>query len=266
MSYLSRLIQETGLSPAGHASVAQPTSLADTGIVEIDETIETPRLHDMTPSSQPPQTFARAADTGQPAPPVVPPIRQPAFDTPTASRDQAPPSIEVVADRPAPDAPMAKEPAQQAAIEEIEIETRAEQTAADPPPSVTREEDSVLHAFRTIDDVRRWVAAGPQTPGVAGLSSEEAPLEALDIVFEPLPAWEPPRTSSRPPAATFPDPQPEVHNVTLSIGRIELTVEAPATPPPPAPAQPQAAPTDTALADTVSQRLRRHYVNWPGGS
>jgi hypothetical protein len=56
-----------------------------------------------------------------------------------------------------------------------------------------------------------------------------------------------------------------VQNVSLSIGAIELTVEAPAGPPVPSP--PPAAPVRAAepAADGVAQRLRRHYVNWLGG-
>lgn len=290
MSYLSRLMQETGLSPTRHAPVARPAPGVDTVVLEIDDSVDTARREvesvgtsrrdvesvdtsrrdvesAVSQAKRPPQLAAAE----QPVHPPVPWARQPAFDTSALRLDHVPPPIETAPDQATSEPPMASEPpmvpepAPQAAVEGIEIETRVEQTVAELAPSPTGEGNIALHGFRTIEDVRHWVASGPQAAGVTEPSSGVTPLEALASDVEPLPAREPPRARSRPPMEPRPDPLPDVHDVTLSIGRIDVTVEAPAAPPPPAPVQAPSPSSETASSDTAVQRLRRHYVNWPGG-
>jgi hypothetical protein len=300
MSYLSRLIEETGLRPSREAG--SPITRADApappvATVEPLETDESREVRADVPPAAPPPTRAvpspppavargDAAPSARPAPPpealapqgddafharepASPP--QPARVTPAPPRPALALTTETVTARvpettlPADEAPSTSAPPRPGSID-VRTPSRKTPLGGMPPPPP---HDPAARVLETIAAVHAWVAAGPTPDGgrdsPAAPDSRPATAAGTAFDFTRPPEQEPSARSGTPPDEAPRPPEPAVQNVSLSIGAIELTVEAPAGPPVPSP--PPAAPVRAAepAADGVAQRLRRHYVNWLGG-
>jgi len=282
MPYLNRLLQDSGVSiPARPARPGLASSPGTTvASPEVVETIELgsgapaaaeragTRATEATPARVPPPASAAdpaarrqppsaAERTGRP--PEIVPSPAPARRSASTAGSTAPSSLgSAAASRPETASP-SSEPGPAG-------EARLEEPASAGAPAAER-------ILRTLAAVRSWTAAAPARPDPLAerpVVESEATI-VLDRDGEPrvevVPT--PPvrgRSASATPArrlaAQQPGDEPEVVNLSVSIGSIELTIDgAPAAEPAPSRERPgQAGPGPDAIA-----RLRRHYYQPPIG-
>jgi hypothetical protein len=111
---------------------------------------------------------------------------------------------------------------------------------------------------RTLAQVRTWVAATPATGEVAALAPGSIPATAVESASGREPAGMAPPAPARQ-RETEPLRPPAPANVSLSIGAIELIVEAPPVPAP-APQPPAPIRRQARAGGGAGYRLRRHYL------
>jgi hypothetical protein len=238
MPYLSRLMEDTGLTfpeqsvPAA-ARVATPDTPIAEGPLEGDETL----------------LIARPVPPS-PAPPAVP--------------------LATLADRP------------EATPVERTVGPQATDAAPAPPQAETPVETPSEYALRSLAIVHDWTAATPAreesvtpAPEVSTRLEEDAvtftaataPRNQVRAITREVHAATPetlPAAASQLDAQAADTMEPEVVNVSLSIGAIELTLEAP-----PATARPVQSevrvPRPGIAAPDAAARLRRHYYRLPIG-
>ena len=246
MSYFSRLAEQTGLADRrpGFGQRGWPSPMSVSAL-EIDEVRELPPLSPPLAAEQPR------------------PSSRPEVATPRTT-DERP------ADLPSLDHPAEAQRRPSARTEPIE--RTEEHSAAPPAPSAAPAPAPETYlpgqrVLETVAAVRAWAAAAPASAVEnTTLANNSAAPPAIDAAIPSTPPgdrdWRPIR--AEPSAGPVFKPAPDVQNLTLSIGAIELTVEAPQQPaaPAPAPRGPRAA---DASAEGLSRLLRRHYVNWLGG-
>lgn len=264
MSYLDRLMAQTGIGPAPAAAApAEPIR----AILEVEvEQAAAP----VTPAQAEQPT--RAAP---PAPPAAAMPRQDARAEPGARTRQgtAEPAVRAVASPPSPPVPGAT--ATEPSIAEIVIEQRPAGAIAPPlqggaapqerdePRPQERQPDAVPKR-PTFLDIRDWVAMTPahdETPGPADLAwpaarSADMPPEGTAVTPDAAPAPAPAPAPHVAPARVLPL---EESHVELSIGTVQVVVEAPAASVEPARAQPPAAAQADAPGPSWS-RFSRRYI------
>jgi len=283
MPYLSRLIEDSGISiPSAGVSASAPATPGATSVDSLEsiETVEISQGPSGAPQVPPPAESA-------PGPVIERPIVQehtasplPAVDVPdlNPTPSDASATSPVLRHQPNSPPPVVEQdvviaPAAEAQAPAGEVLTPPTyQQAAQELPSSER-------ILRTLAAVREWTAGTPE-PGVRPAGTQ--PLEQQTFVAatgrsgEPLieviqtppmrdtraPLPSPSSWAERDETAPRPPAEPEVVNLSVSIGAIELTVDAPAAaePAPSRPAQEQASPGPDAVA-----RLRRHYYRPPIG-
>ncbi|OAN36776.1 hypothetical protein [Mycolicibacterium iranicum] len=152
-------------------------------------------------------------------------------------------------------------------IEEESAEQSAPRLAhAVTPPSDRPDTD--LPGQRTLETVaalRAWAAAAPESvaQSTTVYSTASAP-SAIHAAVATTGERDWPTSRAELSAGVTYAAAPQAENLSLSIGAIELTVEAPQQPSAPAPPPSPAGVSDSS-GEGVSRQLRRHYVNWLGG-
>jgi len=284
MSYLSRLIADSTPGPAGLRPTAGPARLDVDVLREVAARPAVALSQANSPSGFEPVAYARrAVSTDGPArdssanPPIplhrdvpiptaLPPLRtespnpsSPAMAGLDPVRDPAP-----LVPEPDP-APLAPEPLDVA--HEVVVVGRHEpalQTTGSPPESTdptshlpTDAEAHALAAPKLKDvEVATQVIAPPRDdrpgeppPAPAQLADAAPPLSSLDLLPEDVVAE-----------------RPELQQVSLSIGTIEVVVDAPSGAPPQlALLSPADGGRERPAPDDPIMRLRRRYVTWPEG-
>jgi len=275
MSYLSQLMSLTGIDVAATAGAAD----ASAPVVEIDAVQIAPAAvaplsqDDPAPAILPVEARASVAappmvaSPAMPAPAEVPPLSIP--------RDDAQPSVpqrttaaqpEVIIEERVVERLIAAEPGdgpQQSKARPAAGAVDAGTTQPRPSRRIETPAEPAAAGARaprrpTLLDVREWVAATPATEEASGASL--LPVRE-EIVVEPRVVQAPPptaRTQSHGAAEIAIARGPDVQHVDLSIGTVQVTLEAP--PPLPIPISPPIAaarPIETAPAWT---RLARRYV------
>jgi hypothetical protein len=185
-----------------------------------------------------------------PAPTRAPRASAPEASSPAVAPPEAPPQ-RVSAAPDGPSEPGAPPP--QASLPRLQRRTS---TPGSPTEGATRPRGPE-HVLRQVADVVAWVAAGAEAEGDA----EEHP--AATPTARPMPPAVEPRLgrAAQPlePTVLRRAPALESGEVTVSIGTIDVTVEAPETGPPHTPIE-QPRPPVAADAPDTGPRLTRHYL------
>lgn len=302
MTYLTRLFAETGLRRPGQTDVA-PVLPDRTGgipppIFEIDE------IREDTPAAFAPPTSPAATPSNAPPivpsiPPATPPVPLLSAPAPEPARAKAPAPHDAPAlSRPSPldAAPDAAPSPASAAVppplvtpEQPMLATLTPNALAPAapvrPPQDVAANSPLAHdrtpaasvapsappppgSSPTLAAVRAWVAAGPSPEERHDrVAPVQMPPSAPEIVAGSDQAAGVARPQERAVDAATPwRGDPAVAQQTLSIGTIELTIEAPPPVIPDAPPRTPPARSPAPPPDGAVQRLRRHYVSWWGGS
>jgi hypothetical protein len=282
MSYFDQLMAQTGIDVAG--APARPADTA-TPIVEIDVHQLAPPAYAGRQNDEPhsvltvrePSPAVSAKNVSDIAPlerieQVVAAqvfahdIRTPEHPTYSVSSRPAETLIPeiVIGSRPAPAAPEITEQKHerlaQPVVQEMPLEMPATRPDAAKQPAAIEKPDAAaaLRRSPTLIEIRNWVAATP--------AADEAPPEKPARITQPVVEVE--QTVRSPsPRETSPASRevservviPDVPQVELSIGSIQVVVEAPAVPVAPVRAQPASVARQTDSSPTWS-RLARRYV------
>jgi hypothetical protein len=234
MGYLDNLLRQSGVNVGPRpAAAGPPTAQLATLDTDVTRVVTPAHAPDHVPAAAGEQAVAPPAIAGAPAA-----ARDP-YEPPPSERRHA--SHDEVA---------SSEPVRELDPERIEVvaaplvlEQAAEGSREAPPAP----QQIVLEHVA-------WVAAGSEP------AEEPAPASDRTVVAAPAPFEAEPVQAARP--ATPPahrEPGPDVHDLTVSVGTIELTVEEP---PGPAVASDQARPGSPAPAAPQGRApaLTRHYV------
>jgi hypothetical protein len=218
----------------------------------------TPRQAPSTDLSAPYRAFG--SEAAPPEPPLVAPRPEgAAHDRP---RTQPAPGLETRDQEPGAEqvgraaVPPPVEESHRGETESPTTDSRALEPDANRAPAPRPEADLEALGPRTLAQVRTWVAATPAPGEISDLAPEPISSTTVEAASELEPAGIAPLALApqREPEPRFPPASP---NVNLTIGAIELIVEAPPVPAPsPQPPQrPQAR-----AGGGAGFRLRRHYL------
>jgi hypothetical protein len=275
MSYASRLIADSAAAPRPRPA-AVPVSRLDVDVYE-----ETRATLPATPR------LGASMDAGPAHSPAPPPAVELAGGLPKVP-ERRPSDVVVSSAAASPEPPLAR------AANEVRAAPLALEAVALPPDSVTRDAAPAIPmaaAARPMLEAEE-VAARPghnvdpvprleQQAADEGIPSRR--LSGIDLV---VPAVAAPDARPLPPPLGPPvdvvaerrrDPLPwserlatpaqeaELQSVSMSIGTIEVIVDAPPSAGPPPVLAPLATPSAAAPIDDPIMRLRRQYVTWPDG-
>jgi hypothetical protein len=274
MSYLDRLMAQTGIDLVPAAARVEPAP----SIVEID-------VHQIVPPAAAPVSPAAPV-----AMTVSVPDRAPAPDPLERTEQVTTAPIPTAAPTPEARTPLSHARAAEPLIPEIVIEQRPTQIVTEPAPRSLEQtvyrsvapEQEVITAPRatsapkkaevpsdarqaaatpkhpTFIEIRNWVTATP--------AADESAAETRTPKTEPYASSQPARSMTTCEASVIRRaeaervPVPEAPHVELSIGTVQVIVEAPATPV--QPARPQPPPSASPAAGELPSwsRLSRRYI------
>ena len=270
MPYFSRLMEGIGASfpnemdgPAGASGLGGVAAMpSEASVLESDETViaPAPRL----PEREARSPAAEAAVVEQADAPISTPSGGPALEAGALARPL--PSIDGLAAGPPTEAAVTAAPGP------VQL---SESVASAPTPARGPTETAQERVLRTLALVQQWTAANPAQdtsamidgPAVPTTQTRAEPVDGVldtpgEFVIRPEA-----RVAAMPSVASEPDRlvasfEPEIVNVSLSIGAIDVTLEAPESPAPPS--RREVARPGPAAPDAASL-LRRHYVRPSGG-
>ena len=277
MSYLSRLIADSAPGPAGLRPASAPARLDVDVLREVAirpavamrpaESPATPEALPHSPRAVP--TNGRERD----APPsglipihrdiefrTAPPPSRREPDDPTRRRGTGP---EPIGAPPLPAMSSASDRGHDVGtVVDAKPETRApgsSPSSADPVPYQPVDAIQDAPASPRWDDVEIATRVIAPTPDERAVESPHEPARLPDAAAGPVGSLDLRRED------VVPD-HPELQQVSLSIGTIEVVVDAPSAPPPQlAPLPPVDGGRARPAPDDPIMRLRRQYVTWPEG-
>jgi len=301
MSYVSSLIEGTGLTFAAAGAVAAPPPPPDEAAPEA-ETLLQASTSEPAPREVNPLRDTEAVSTGRPLPAAEAAAAAAAAETPPAGAQPASfppvpdafaaPALTSTAEREALAMQAGEEPGRQPLASLGDTGVAVPSQLSQPPASSVPVDDTVGAAPAAATSETPLASSPAATPRrepplpagdprpvfetlavvrawvAVTPAPDEAPLDAGETIVLPERAPEP---QARPSAAAprlaspsrfeAPPDAAEARNVTLSIGAIELTVEEP---PPASAVAPPPAPSPVE-SEGAAVRLRRHYYNGWGG-
>jgi hypothetical protein len=253
MGYFSRLLRQTGVRIGNPTSrVRQRVEAASPPALEVEEV----RVAGPPRAPAEPSGDERTSESGHGEP-------EPAA-TPMSVADSSRPVDAEFPETPKSTKPPPAEPSEGGTPPQKRETASPETTlAVSPPPEPVSAAapEPEEEALRYVDEAVEWIAAGPslaeERPAPGPAPGEGLPPATLPARREA--AVSPPSRAEPPEALSIAALRPEISNLSVSIGSIELTVEDPTgTSPAPIAARPTVTPEHAQPPGLL--RLTRHYL------